>query len=112
MRSSINGEQEKTRQIRRTESEGKYIPDANFDREPRPESSTAECQPFGTDRNDGTPGERRTNDARERTIGGILRQLINEYRDRVAQNKNEINRLENRILELEALETNLLKPQE
>ncbi|WP_155960418.1 hypothetical protein [Fischerella sp. PCC 9605] len=39
----------------------------------------------------------------------MIRQLIDEYRDQLTAKKNEIQRLESKIQELEALETELEK---
>jgi hypothetical protein len=108
MLSSLNGEEE-TRQIRRTKSQGEYFPNPIFDREFRQKSGTSECESLGVNRNDGSPRVSRFNNTRERIAGGILRQLIKEYRDQVAINKNEVSRLEKRIIELELLEQELIE---
>lgn len=108
MLSSLNGEEE-ARQIRRTKGSGEYFPNPIFDREFRQKSDTSECEPLGVYRNDGSSRISRFDNTRERIAGGILRQLIKEYRDQVAINKNEVSRLEKRIIELELLEQELIE---
>lgn len=103
---SLNDEQE-TRKIRGTENQSKCFSDPNVNRQFGQNSTAKESQPLRANRDDSSPGRHPATGSGQRAIGKIVRQLINEYRDQVAKNKNEILRLESKISELETLELEL-----
>jgi len=109
MKPAPNGEKE-TRTVRGTQGQSQYLIDPNIHREPRSEGISNRSESLGIDRDNRSsrqPTEHVT--CRERITGGMLRQLINEYRDQVAIKKEEIERLESRVHELEELEKDLVE---
>ncbi len=103
---SLNDEQE-AREIRRAENQGEYLSHPDIDRQFGQNSAIKECESLGANRNNSSSGRHPVVGSGQRAIGKIVRQLINEYRDQVAKNKNEILRLESKISELEMLEGEL-----
>lgn len=105
MKLPLNGEEE-ARLVRRREGQGQHFLDSDINRELGSPSRTIESQSIRINRDDGT--------ARsiivirgEKTIGKIVRQLIGECRGQVAVKKTEIQHLEEKIQEFEALLENI-----
>ena len=101
---SLPNAKKETRKIRGTESEGEYFSHSDVDRQARPNGKPERSESFRTHRND-CEGQ-----SIERIIaiynkngGGILGQLIEEFRSQVAVKKQEIERLESRIEQFEAI---------
>lgn len=95
--------QEETREIRGTQGQGEYISHPNFDSISRPQSPTDGIESVRTHRDDGQT-RNDANSSREGIAGKMLRQLIGDYRDQLANKKQEVEQLANRITELEKLQ--------
>ena len=103
-----NGEE--TRQIRGSEGQSQHIVDPEFSGEVRPDRGRFGTEPFRTHRDNGSAGDFSADDARRETnVGKIVRQLIREYHDQVALRKQEIERLESKIQEFEAIQQEIEK---
>lgn len=100
-----NGKEE-TRTLRGTKGQGQHFPDSDFHREPGSKGISNGGQQIGIDRDHSSPGSNPLS-RRERVTGGMLRQLINDYRNQVAIKKQEIETLESRVEELELLQKDL-----
>jgi hypothetical protein len=100
-----NGKEE-TRTLRGTQGQGQYFSDPNIHREPGSQGISDGIEQIGINRNHSSQGSEFIS-RRERVTGGMLRQLISEYRNQVAIKKQEIQSLESRVEELELLQKDL-----
>ncbi|MHC5717165.1 MAG: hypothetical protein ACYTX0_34880 [Nostoc sp.] len=98
----LPNDQEEARVVRGRESQGQYISDSNFNREPGSSGYSPGNESLRVNRDYGSSRTVFTS-RRKRTPGKIVRRLINEYRDQVATKKHEIQQLESNIQEFESL---------
>jgi hypothetical protein len=101
MQIPFNGE-EKARLVRGGESQSEYFLDSDIDRKSGSTGRAVGSQPLGVDRGNGSSRASIAN-RREETTGKIINHLISECRGQVAVKKNEIEHLELKIQEFEAL---------
>jgi hypothetical protein len=99
-------DQEKTRQIRGSESSSKRIADTDFHQLTGSQSFPDGSESFGIDRDNGSP-RTGTISRGEGITGKMLRQLISEYRSQVAIKQQEVENLKTRVQELESLQQEL-----
>jgi hypothetical protein len=105
MQMPSNGEEE-ARLVRGREGQSEYIFDSSIDRKSGSTGGTIGHQPLGVNRGNGSSRANITN-GREEATGKLVNHLINECRNQVAVKKNEIEHLELKIQEFEALLENI-----
>ena len=101
---SLSNAKKETRKVRGTEGQSEHFSHSDINRQVGRNGDSQQSESFRVDR---TNSERQTS---ERTIaiynkngGGIIRQLIEEFRAQVAVKKQEIERLESTIEQFEAI---------
>ncbi|MBW4598721.1 MAG: hypothetical protein KME29_03805 [Calothrix sp. FI2-JRJ7] len=106
MESTLNNE-EKAREIRRTEGESEYVADTYSYNSPRLEGVTDGIEPLRADRND---SERKLYTEKSKAVTGkVIDQLISECVIQIEAKKQEIKQLESKFSQLKSLRSELVE---